>query len=96
MERARGNQNIHGWNGYALGTRATRQVRRRSPNILINLQLRESALQISKHGTLTLGPRPVPKFESDQRTPTRFAIREHAFDPSPCFFITPRPQEVDP
>jgi hypothetical protein len=75
MERARSDQNIRGWNGYALGTSATRQIKRRSPNVIINLQLRESSLQISKHRTLTLGPRPVPKFESDQRTPTRFAIR---------------------
>jgi hypothetical protein len=96
MERARSDQNIRGWNGYALGARATRQIKRRSPNVIINLQLRESSLQISKHGTLTLGPRPVPKFESDQRTPTRFAIRERTFDPSPYFFITLWPQEVNP
>jgi hypothetical protein len=27
MERARSDQNIRGWNGYALGARATRQIK---------------------------------------------------------------------
>jgi hypothetical protein len=96
MERARGDQNIRGGNGYPLGTCATRQIKRRCPHTIINLQFGKCSFQISKYRTLTLGPRAIPKFEPNERTPTRLAFREHTFDPSPNFFITLRPQEMNP
>jgi hypothetical protein len=96
MERACGDQNIRGGNCYPLGACATRQIKGYRPNIIINLQLREGSLQISKYGTLTLGPRAVPKFKPDQRTPTRLAFRERTFDPSSNFVITLWPQEMNP
>ena len=96
MERARGDQNIRGGNCDPLGARATRQIKGHLPNIIINLQFREGSLKVSKYGTLTLGPRAVPKLEPDQRTPTRFAFRERTFDPAPNFFITLWPQKMNP
>jgi hypothetical protein len=96
MECACGDHNDRGRNCYPLGTRATRKIKGHRPNIIVNLQLGEGSLKISEHGTLPLGPRTVPKFEPDQRTPTRFAFRERTFDPSPDFFITLWPQEMNP
>jgi hypothetical protein len=96
MERAGGDQNIGSGNCYPLGACATRQIARRRPHIIINLQFGKCSFQISKYRTLTSGLRAVPKFEPDQRTPTRLAFREHTFDPSPNFFITLRPQEMNP
>jgi hypothetical protein len=37
MQRARSDQNIRGGHGYPLGACATRQIKRRSPNVIINL-----------------------------------------------------------
>jgi hypothetical protein len=65
MERARGNQNIRAGYRYSLRARATRKIKGHSPNIIINLQLREGSLKISKYGTITLGARAVPKFKPD-------------------------------
>jgi hypothetical protein len=96
MKRAGGNQNIRGGNCYPLGARATRQIIGHRPNIIINFQFRDGSFKISKHCTLTLSSRAVPKFELDQRTPTRFAFRERTFDPSPNFLITVWPQEMNP
>jgi hypothetical protein len=96
MEGASGDQNIRGGSCYSLGACPTRQIKGYCPNIIIDLQLREGSLQISKYYTLTLGTSAVPKFKPNQRTPTRFAIREHTFDPSPNFFVTLWPQEMNP
>jgi len=66
MKRAGGNQNIRGGNCYPLGARATRQIIGHRPNIIVNFQFRDGSFKISKHGTLTLSSRAVPKFELDQ------------------------------
>jgi hypothetical protein len=55
MERACGDQNIRGGNCYPLGACATRQIERRCPHIIINLQFGKCSFQISKYRTLTLG-----------------------------------------
>jgi hypothetical protein len=97
MERARGDQNIRGGNCSPLGACATRQIERHCPHIIINLQFGKCSFQISKYRTLTLGLRAVPKFEPDQRTPTRLAaFREHTFDPSPNICVALRPEEMNP
>jgi hypothetical protein len=88
MKRTCGDQYISGGNCYPLGARPTCQIKGYLPNIIINPQFWEGSLKISKYGTLTLGPRAVPKLEPDQRAPTRFAVRQRTCYPLPNIFIS--------
>ncbi len=96
MLRARRDEQIGCGNGYTARTGLACEIAGASPDILINLKLRQEPFEIPQRLFFTLTSCAVPQLQADNGAPARLTCLKGSLDASAYRGIPIRPQKVDP
>lgn len=94
--RARSDKQISRGNRHAARMGFASEFVGASPDIVINLELRQQPLEVPQRLLFTLTSRAVPKLQADNWAPTRLTCLKGSLHATAYRRIPIRPQKVDP